>query len=145
MRKLSILAVLAGGVVDVVSSVLLGIPFGIYALFKVHAADIPKDQLPSAVAAVMHHGPVYFGEMLVGFACSVLGGYVAARLSGHDELLNGCLASFLCVALGILALIAGKESDPIGQQIMFLIASPLLSLLGGFLRLKQRLAAAQAG
>lgn len=141
MRKLSILGVLVGGVVDVASSMLLGIPFGIYAVWKANLAHVPKEQLQSAIAATMHQYPIFFEEMLVGFACSVLGGYVAARLAGHDDLLNGCMASFLCVSLGIWEVTTGKSPDPIWQQILFLVASPVLSLLGGYLCFRQRQAA----
>ena len=76
--------------------------------------------------------------LLVGLACSVLGGYVAAWLAKHDELLNGGLSSFLCVGLGIYTMASGKDSDAMWVQILMLIASPILALIGGILMRLQR-------
>jgi hypothetical protein len=46
--------------------------------------------------AVSHATPWLYGaQLLVGLACSVLGGYVAAWLAKHDELLNRTLSAFL--------------------------------------------------
>jgi hypothetical protein len=86
------------------------------------------------------HGnvPLYVGQLLVGLACSVLGGYVAAWLAKHDELLNGGLSCFLCVALGIYTMASGKDSNALWVQILMLLASPALALFGGDLMRRQR-------
>jgi hypothetical protein len=138
MAKISIKGVLVGGVTDVGLSTLLGIPLAIYAVLETSIARTPKDQVHSAVSAIMHRPMIFVTGMLIGFACSVLGGYVAARLAKHDELLNGCLSSFLCIAGGIWLLATHQNSDPIWQQMAELVASPALGLLGGYLRLRQR-------
>jgi hypothetical protein len=44
MGRISIKGVLLGGVVDVLSSVLLGIPFAVYAVLRINLAHVPKDQ-----------------------------------------------------------------------------------------------------
>lgn len=137
--KISLKGVLIGGIVDVLSSFLLGLPFGIYAMLKVDLAHTPKEQLGSAIAAVSNAIPWLYGtQLLVGLACSVLGGYVAARLAKHDELLNGALSSFLCVALGIYAITSGKDAHALWVQILMFISSPVCGFLGGYLRLRQR-------
>ena len=138
MARISIKGVLVGGVTDVGLSTLLGIPFAVWAVLETGIARTPKDQIHSAVSAFMHRPMIFASEMLIGFGCSILGGYVAARLAKHDELLNGCLSAILCIAGGIWLLATHQNSDPIWQQILELIASPLLGLLGGYLRLKQR-------
>jgi len=138
MARISIKAILIGGLTDVGLTMILGLPIGIYAALVVDVAHIPKNQIHSAITAVMHRPGIYFSEMFIGFACSVLGGYVAARIAKHDELLNGCLASFLCVAGGVWTISTGRMTDPLSREILLLITSPLLSLLGGYLRLKQR-------
>lgn len=43
-------------------------------------------------------------QLLLGALCSVLGGYVAARLAARSELVNGALSAFLCIAFGLYAL-----------------------------------------
>jgi hypothetical protein len=132
MGKISIKGVLVGGIIDVVMSVGLGLPFAIYAMSKVDLSHTPNAQATSTVTAVIHGNmPLYIGQLLVGFVCSMLGGYVAAWLAKHDELLNGALSSFLCVALGIYTIASGKDSSALGGQVLLLLASPTLALVGG--------------
>jgi hypothetical protein len=139
MSRLSVKGVLIGSIVDVVASVVLGLPFAIYAMSKVDLSHMPRAQTSAAVTAVVHGNvPLYLGQLLTGLACSVLGGYVAAWLAKHDELLNGGLSSFLCVALGIYTMASGKDSNALWVQILMLLASPVLALIGGDLMLRKR-------
>jgi hypothetical protein len=88
--------------------------------------------------AAMRANPLLYGlESLISLACSVLGGYVAARVAKHDELLNGLLASFLSVSLGVHSLATGNDSGPLLLPVLLLTASPLCSALGGHLRFVQ--------
>lgn len=124
---------------DVLSSTLMGIPLAIYAVSKVDLAHTPKEQLGSAIAAVSHATPWLYGtQLLLGLACSVLGGYVAAWLAKHDELLNGALSSFLCVMIGIYSIASGKDSHALWVQILMLMSAPVCGFLGGYLRLRKR-------
>ncbi len=143
MSKVSIKAVVLGGIVDIVSSILLAIPFSLYVTLHIDLSNVPKDRVASTInAATQANIPLYLTELLIGLACSVLGGYVAARLAKQDELLNGALSSFLCVALGIYTITAGKDSHALWVQILLLLASPVLALLGGYLMQRQRQARA---
>jgi len=140
MRKISVKGVLIGGIVDIVSSVVLGLPFALYTALKVDLSHIPTSQASTAVTAAIHGNvPLYVAQLLVGLACSVLGGYVAAWLAKHDELLNGGLSSVLCVAGGIYVLATGKDTNPHWLQALLLVASPLLAILGGNLMRRLRL------
>jgi uncharacterized membrane protein YfcA len=139
MGKVSVKGVLIGGIVDVVASVVLGLPFAIFAMSQVDLSSTPTAQASTAVTAAIHGNvPLYVGQLLVGLACSVLGGYVAAWLAKHDESLNGGLSSLLCVALGIYTVATGKDSNPHWLQILLLVASPLMALLGGDLMRRLR-------
>lgn len=136
---------MVGGIVDVVSSSLMGIPLAVYALSKVDVAHTPKEQLGSAIVAVSHGTPwLHAMQLLVGLGCSVLGGYVAASLAKHDELLNGTLSAFLCVAIGIYSIASGKDSNAHWVQGLILISAPLCGFLGGYMRVRQRLVRAVA-
>jgi hypothetical protein len=139
MKSVSIKGVLIGGIVDVASSFLLGLPFAIYVIIKVRRAHTPVDQIGAAVkAATFGSAPIYLAQLAVGMGCSVLGGYVAARLAKRHELLNGTLASILCVLLGIYAATSGKDPHPMLVQVLLVVISPALSLFGGYLRLRQK-------
>lgn len=137
---MSVKGVLIGSIVDVTASVVLGLPFAIYAAAKVDLSSMSRTGASAAVTAAIHANvPLYVCQLLVGFACSVLGGYVAAWLTKHDELLNGGLSSFLCVTLGIYAMASGKDSNALWVQMLLLVASPAFALVGGELMRRQRL------
>jgi hypothetical protein len=137
--KVSFKGVVIGGIVDILASVILGLPFAIYAMSKVNLSRIPSAQASGAVTAVIHGNVLlYLGQLLVGLACSALGGYVAAWLAKHDELLNGGLSSVFCVALGIYTISSGKDPNALWVQMLLLFASPALALLGGELMRRQR-------
>jgi hypothetical protein len=139
MRKVSVKGVLVGGIVDVVTSVVLSLPFAIYTVLKLDLSNTPKDRVESTVSAAIHGNvSLYVAQLLVGLACSMLGGYVSAWLAKHDELLNGGLSSFLCVALGIYTMASGKDSNALWVQILMLLASPVLAVIGGDLMRRQR-------
>jgi putative membrane protein (TIGR04086 family) len=139
MRKISVKGVLIGGIVDVVSSTLLGIPLAVYALSKVDMTHTPNDQLGAAILVVTHARPwLYATQLFVGLLCSVLGGYVAAWLAKHDELLNGTLSSFLCLVVGIYSIALGKDSHAHWVQFLMLVAAPICGFFGGYLRVQQR-------
>jgi hypothetical protein len=137
--RVSIKAVLIGGLVDIVTSVVLDIPIAVYGTIKIDMSQLPKNGAARAMATAIHAtAPLYVAQLLVGLACSVLGGYVAAWLAKRNELLNGMLSSFLCVALGIFTLASGKGPDSLWVQILLLVASPAMALLGGALMRKWR-------
>ena len=137
MHKISVKGVVVGGVTDIVATVILTIPL-IFYVIATELTGTPKNPLQAAVMAAIRANPlVYRLQSLIGLACSVLGGYVAARVAKHDERLNGLLASFLSVALGVYSLATGKNSGPLLLPILLLIASPLCSWLGGHLKLVQ--------
>lgn len=139
MSRFSIKGVLVGGVVDVVTSVVLSIPLAVYAIAKLDLAHMPKDQVGPAITAAMHGSvAMYVAQLVVGLGCSVLGGYLAGRLAKHDELLNGASSSFLCIALGAYTLLAGKDSHSLALQVLLFVGSPALGLLGGYLSLMRR-------
>src|SRR5437762_11145181 len=111
MRRVSVKGVLLGGIVDIVATNVLSIAPVIYLMSKMDIAHLPKDQVQAAVIRAMHESaPVYFAFLVIGCLCSALGGYVAAWLAKHDELLNGLLSSFLCDAIGLYSIAAGKNS-----------------------------------
>jgi hypothetical protein len=137
MNKISVKGVVVGGVTDIFATVIFTLPLIVY-LIATQVTGTPKVPLQAAVMAAIRANPLLYGlESLIGLACSVLGGYVAARVAKHDELLNGLLASFLSVGLGVHSLATGNDSGPLLLPVLLLIASLLCSALGGHLRLVQ--------
>jgi hypothetical protein len=137
MRKVSVKAVLIGGITDVVLSAILGIPLGIYVMASRGIFGLPKEQMQAATVSAIHGSAgLYAIQLIIGLGCSVLGGYVAARIAKHDELLNGIVASWLCVAFGIYSLAAGKSSEPVVLVLLLIAVTPACYLLGSYFRLR---------
>lgn len=142
MGKVSIKGVLTGGIVDVVTSFVVGLPFALYTVARRDLSHVSQAEAVATVSAEIRGNlPLYLAQLAVGLASAVLGGYVAASIAKHDELINGLLSAFLSVVLGIYIVLSGRDYDPHWLQIMLLIASPALGLLGGGLarRRHQRL------
>jgi len=71
----------------------------------------------------------------LGSLCSVFGGYVAAWIAKHDEVLNGALSSILCVGSGVYALLGARAAGDAALHLALLPLSPALGALGGYLSL----------
>jgi hypothetical protein len=135
--RVSILGVVIGGVTDVVSSSLLAVPVAIYAMVKYDLLHAPDG--PAAIASPIRSSAWLYGlQLTIGLGCSVLGGYVAAWIAKHDELLNGLLSSFLCTAIGLYSAFLGKDSMAVPVKIFLMIAAAAAALLGGYLRQSQK-------
>ena len=76
-------------------------------------------------------------EWLIVVACSVLGGYIAAKVAKHDEILNGGCSSILSVMLGLYFMASGKNIHPLWLQVVHLISAVVFACLGGYLRIRQ--------
>ena len=138
MSKVSMKGVVIGGVTDIVSSSILGIPLVVYVMSSLDLKRLPKDQVqPALVAAIHSNASFHAVHLLVGLVCSALGGYVAAWLAKHDEILNGALSSFLCIAIGIYSISAAVQHGQLWEQLLVLAASPVFALFGGYLRFAQ--------
>jgi hypothetical protein len=74
---------------------------------------------------------------LIGLGCSVLGGYVAAWIAKHDELVNGAASAWLCLLISAFTTVPGLGSHSFAYRLLLLAASPISGLLGGSLRLAQ--------
>lgn len=114
MRSVSFSGVIIGGIIGIVFTNILMIPFEI----TIHA-----------------HPVIYVTATILGCAGSVLGGYAAALLATHDEVLNGALSSFLYIGAATYGIIRGTSTEPVWIEIAMLPLSVGLAALGGRLAL----------
>ena len=62
MRRISVKGVLIGGIVDIVSSFALGLPFVLYMALKVDLTNTPTDHMESTITTAIHGNvPLYVG------------------------------------------------------------------------------------
>jgi len=127
MSKVSIKGVLIGSVVDITAFSVFFILVGIVIL--IHDGR--------SAHGTFHRRPTLTAILVIsGLVFSVLGGYLAARVARHDEILNGGFSSFLCVLVSLLQIITGRSTFV--ATFLTLIAVPVCGALGGYLRLRQR-------
>jgi hypothetical protein len=138
-KKISILGFMAGSITDIVLTNIWGIIICIYIVVHYKLFRTPPAEISAQFTWLFKHDPFIFSaNLIVGGCCSVLGGYVGALIAKHDELLNGALSSFFCVLGSIYSLGSGAYNDSLFLAIVSLVISPLLCMLGGYLRLLQR-------
>lgn len=135
MKQVSFKGVAIGNIVDIVSSNVVAIPVMIYVLSSTRAGSASGHDAGS-VAEILKTSTVFLAaSSVLGGLCSVLGGYVSARIAKHDEVLNGALASIFCVGLGVYAVVSG--TGRLWLDVLYLPLSPGLAALGGYLRSRQ--------
>ena len=127
MSRISIKGVAIGNLIDIASTYLAGVPIGIFMLMRGYPIHPPLQE----------NGTFIVAASILGGLCSILGGYVAARIAKHDEVLNGTLSSILCVGIGVYAIIGGGAAGHMGRHLALLPVSPLLAALGGYLRFRR--------
>jgi hypothetical protein len=138
IKIISFKGVILGSITDIASSNVCAIPAILYVVNFVHSSGVPSEKLAATALQVLNENQLFHAYYIVtGSLCSILGGYIAARISKHDEILNAALASFLCVSAGMIAILSGVSPDPVWQKILFLFLSPALSAFGGKLRLRE--------
>jgi hypothetical protein len=139
MRGFSFLAVLIGGVSDVLLSSVLGIGLTAYVIVARGLAQVPKNELQSTLVAAIHGTPALYAiQLVIGFGCSVLGGFIAASIAKQRKLLNGVLASWLCVGIGIFSQIPKFGVKALVIQVVLIALTPLCYLLGAYIKITMR-------
>ena len=138
MRRFSVKGVLIGGVVDIVSTNLFAIPVVTVAVFSIARSTPSAATHQAALMTLIATPPYKVATFVTGASASILGGYVAAWLAKHDELLNGAFSAYLCVALGLIGMVTvtASPADRLLELAMMPL-SPALGLFGGYLRLRQ--------
>ena len=135
MKRISFKGVAIGNVVDIVSTNLVMIPVMIYVLASSGAGSLP-DHGTGLASNILLESSLYLSVATVlGGFCSVLGGYVSARIAARDEVLNGALASILCIGFGIYGVVSG--TGRLWVSLLDMPLSVLLAAFGGYLRSRQ--------
>jgi len=145
MRQFSVKGVLAGGITDIVATWIVSIPLLTIASTQVHLLDLPAPARTAALMKAMGPGSsLYLAGLLLGGACSVLGGYVAARIAKRARRLNGAFSAWLCVLSGLWGWRTGTYATTAAAHVAYLVLSPALGAFGGYLQERTALASSAA-
>lgn len=90
------------------------------------------------MAALQASPSLRIAGWLLGAACSVVGGYVAARIAKRSSLANGAWSARACIALGMYSWAVGHAPVAAWEHVAGFIVSPVLGALGAYL-VQQRL------
>ena len=134
MARVSLKGVVVGGVVDIVGTFILSLPLMSVAMVQLRMTGLPEPERTAALMRAMGPGTSYYlVGMVAGVSCSVLGGFVAARIAGHDERLNGALSAWLCMLSGIYGWATGAIAASAFAHLGYLLLSPAVGAFGGYL------------
>lgn len=133
LEKLSPDAILIGSLVDVLGTSIASIPVVIYVLLKI---DFAIESIPQLQNLLLTDPVAVTYGWIVGSAFSVLGGYVAARMAKQHLLVHAALTSVFCIFTAVSSLNGLIATVPT-YTVLALFATPLLTLIGGYIRLRQ--------
>jgi hypothetical protein len=134
MTRVSTKGVLVGGVLNVGATYALSLPLMAIAIVQLKLTELPEPQFYDALTKALAPGsPYYLVGLVLGSACNVLGGYVAAHIARHHKRLNGALSAWLCLLLGIYNWATGASAATALAHIGYFVLSPALGALGGYL------------
>jgi hypothetical protein len=135
MKRVSFKGVAIGNVVDIVASNVVMVPVVIYLVASAKTGSPPDHGAGSATEALKTSNVFLAASTILGGLCSILGGYVSARIAKHDEVLNGALSSVLCIGFGVYGVVNGTSR--LWLHLLYLPLSAALGALGGYLRSRQ--------
>jgi hypothetical protein len=143
MKKISVKGFLLSILVHCLTDIVLGLLFLAliltYSVISVLVLHVPHAQMLAEMKTALHgDNPLHVAVLLVGLVSIAFGGYVAARVAKHDELLNAGLSSFPWIAYKIYIIAARKNSMSLWLQIILLLATPALAIAGGEFMRRQR-------
>lgn len=138
-KKISIKAIIIGAIIDIIGTNLwaLGLIMYLVSIQLVVSGPFLAQQLKGVVNFASHPF-IFILSLLGGIIFSTFAGYIAASIAKRDELIHGALSSFLCVGFGLYGIFQGSSNSSLIIQLLGFFVSPLLGLVGGYLRLKTK-------
>ena len=134
MQGISIKAVLVASLLTVVVDIVLGIVLIFAYSTSAITPGMTENEIQNAVSVVSSSTPVLLTGMILGSLSTVLGGYVAARLSKAAPYLNSLAFGIVGIILGVFM----AEGLPLWYNIVGFIVVIPASLFGASFVAKRR-------
>ena len=131
MSSISVKGVLLGALFDGVVSTVLG--FVIVFTYAVWLGIADPDDMQRLTESSGLYALAFAASGLV----STIAGYLAARIAGKGELLNGMLATLVAMIVSLIIVLAMSSGDFSMLDVVGYAVAPLFGLLGGYLRFRQ--------
>ena len=120
-------AVLSGLAVDIGGSILAEIVLEVFHQSQLVASGLAPEQVDAAMRNVRMDSPFELLGIVLGSACSVLGGYVCARIVRRDEFRVGGVMAAISSMLGLLG---ASSSTPDDLVVLLTVSTAACVLLG---------------
>lgn len=131
-RTLSPKAIIIGGIADIVATNIALVPVAVFVFANDPSSLDPGHDATQTLVTALDQSPTLFTiALLLGSACSVFGGWVAAKLAKRAFLLNGAFTAYGCLLLSLYSLFAAPATLPLWQHAALLLVTPALGALGG--------------
>ena len=127
-RRISLKAVVLGALTDIGGSLLAMTAVGLIVNILLSGQDVPPEELERQLQRPGFMVP----SLLLGLAFTMLGGFVAGRVSGRSEAIHGAIVGSVCLVLSLLLWPLSTSVPPWHATVSLLGAVPL-GLLGGYL------------
>jgi hypothetical protein len=138
MRFRSWVGIVIGGITDVATSVMIYFVLAVIVAMQLAPTNLSPEGQGSAVMTTMSTShSVSAASWVLSYCATLLGGYVAARISRSHEVRVGALSSWTCLAVGVYAMMSGTSRMPIWQLLLVVASTPFVAALGGYLWLRQ--------
>ena len=132
MSRISVRAILIGGIVDTLLTLVLLLPIMAWVGVGAGVFELPDAQQSAALARAFEENyGAYIAGVLLGSMSSMVGGYVAARIADRAHLLNGALSAWFCFVLTVYGVLFDRSSLTSLWYLLFLPLGPALAALGG--------------
>lgn len=124
--------ILVGAVVDNIATLF---SFAILVVWLGYPETLNPDQEAAnrAIEASMSSPEFLLGTLILGFACTVLGGYVGARRAGRLHLRHGGWVAVISAALGLVFYVLPSEGPGLAVPLWHDVAGWVLLIPAGLL------------
>lgn len=130
MYSVSIKGIVLGSALDLIATYVFMVVLGIFLAIS-HGGDVEAAMRDANSTEWMTV------TIVVTSLFTIIAGYLAAWIAGRGELINGTLSAVFSTAIGLLMSIGQPSPWPMAVMVFLFILTPVLGLLGGYLRSRQ--------
>lgn len=123
--------IIAGALADIVSTYILGSILLMFLLYRQYGTNIPQDALTN-ITVVDNHLLLF---SILGFLCTVIGGFIGSRIARSEELRHGGWIGVVSLIISMLMEMNSDTGDKYPQWVTILSIAVVIpaGVLGGYI------------
>jgi len=127
-RDINIKALALGALTDLGGSLIAALAYGFVVGFVLGAQGVRQHELGARFASATFLAP----GLMIGFAFTLLGGYVAGRVSKTSEVIHGGLVGLISLLFGLIYGLFLSRSVPMWYTVLSFVGVIPFGMLGGW-------------